>query len=196
MHKAILHPLSHRVTPIVRDLVQAHEIDTIITPSFRDRCDEVRRRNFQRGASIATPIFYRSQLLSPLSPESPTFLVDFFTPDDDMASDEWNVHITIYNMTHRFDVDSQWQHRFRKLFRVHDNAASESTLAKPCGQEAGSMLIKVSSIFGLGSHVVSRQTGWKLNPSNFSLFVDSCLSLLRTAISTIHRRKSLVPSLE
>jgi hypothetical protein len=177
MYTAILHPLSQRVTPIVRDLVQAHEIDTSISPSFRDRCDNVRRRTFQRGASIATPIFYRSQLFPPLSPESPTFLVDVFTSDDDLARDEWNVHFTMYNLTHRFDVDSQWQHRFRKLLHVHDNAASESTLAKPFAQEAGSMLIKVSFTFGLGSRVVSRQNARKLT-RQISLFssIVVCLS--------------------
>lgn len=175
--------------------MQAHEIDTSIAPYFRDRCDDVRRRTFQKGASIATPIFYRSQLFPPLSPESPSFLVDVFTSDDGIARDEWNVHFTMYNMTHRFDVDSQWRHRLQKLLHVHDNAASAPTTTNPHDEEADSMLIKVSTTttFGIGTHLMSCHCK---ETNNLSVFVDSCLSLLQIAISTIQRRKNSAPILE
>lgn len=195
VYTSISHPLSERVPTTVRDLVQAHEIDTSIAPSFRDRCDNVRRRTFQRGASIATPIFYRSQLFPPLSPESPSFLVDVFTSDDGIARDEWNVHFTMYNMTHRFDVDSQWRHRLQKLLHVRDNAASAPTTANPHGQEADSMLIKVSTTttFGVGTHLMSCQSP---ETNDRFVFVDSCLFLLQIAISTIQPQKNSAPVLK
>lgn len=187
MVTSISSPLAERGSHIVRDLVQAREIDTSIAPSLRDRCDSVRRRTFQKGASFVTPIFFRSQLFPPLSPESPSFLVDVFASDDDIARDEWNVHFTVYNMTHRFDVDSMWRHRLRRLLHVQDNAGSTPTTANPHNEEGGSLLTKVRTItsFSTGIRLVSSQFD---ETYDLSVFVDSCLSLLPIAMSTIQRQ--------
>lgn len=170
-------------------------MNTSIAPSFRDRCDNVRRRTFQKGASIVTPIFFRSQLFPPLSPESPSFLVDVYTSDDGIARDDWNVHFTMYNMTHRFDVDSQWRHRLQKLLHVHDNAASAPTTTNLHDEEGDSMLIKVSTTttFGIGIHLISCRFK---ETNDLHVFLGSCLSPLQIAISTIQRRKNSAPILE
>lgn len=119
--------------------------------STRDRCDDVRRRALQRGSSIATPILYRSQLFSPLSPESPSFLADCFTSDRRTVGDEWNVYLTIYSMTHRLDVDSQWLNRLQKLSHL-PKFADRNKESMPASEderlpapEVDSQLVKVST---------------------------------------------------
>jgi len=113
--------------PVVRGLVQTHDIETQSVPSFRDRCDNVRRRTFQNGDSVATPILYRSQLFSPLSPESPAVLIDILAP----TADEWNAHFTVYNVTHRYDVQSRWLCRLQTMLGVRDPTGGQETTSAP-----------------------------------------------------------------
>ena len=135
----------------VCDLVFSKEIDLKKTPSFRDRCDAVRRRTFQKGDSVAYPLFYRSQLFAPLSPESPALLFDAVSSNDESSENEseWNVHFTMYSITHRYDVESEWLNRLRKLLRVRDDSDAErkivSTATEHYSQESNTKLIKVSS---------------------------------------------------
>lgn len=116
---------------VVRDPVQSHHIDAHNVLSFRDRCDNVRTRTFQRGSSVATPIFYRSQLFAPLSPESPSFLVDILHPNGDVDSGEWNAHVTVYNMTYRCDLESRWICHLKELLSTKARADSLPTTTTP-----------------------------------------------------------------
>ena len=93
----------------VRDLVLPHDVYAQESvASVRGRCDIVRRRTFRNDNSVATPLFYRSQLFAPMSPESPSFLLDVLRPNGDMDCGEWHSHFTVYNMTYRCDVESRW----------------------------------------------------------------------------------------
>jgi len=130
---------------LVRDLVQAHDSDTQNVPSFRDRCDNLRRRTFQNVNSVATPIFYRSQLFPPLSPESPAFLVDILKPNADVDSGEWSAHFTVYNMTHRCDMESRWLGRLQKLLTSQDRTGRSSHETPSAPSEMEPSLFKVSS---------------------------------------------------
>lgn len=132
---------------LVRDLVQTHDIEAQSVLSFRDRCDNVRRRTFQNGNSVAIPIFYRSQLFAPLSPESPAVLVDILKP----PTGEWNAHFTVYNLTHRCDVESHWLYRLKKLLGTEDRAdsiqatTSASSSVQPHVSDTEPSLFKVRS---------------------------------------------------
>lgn len=132
---------------LVRDLVQARDVDAQSVPSFRDRCDNVRRRSFQNGSSVASPIFYRSQLFAPLSPESPAFLLDVLKPNDELDSGELHAHVTVYNMTHRCDLESQWLCRLQQLLgtRSSTDISGETTSAETADElETEPSLFKVS----------------------------------------------------
>lgn len=109
---------THKLVSLVRNLVQAHNIGSESVQSFRDRCDDVRRRTFQNSVSVASPILYRSQLFAPLSPESPSILVDVLRPNGDVDSGEWNAHFTVYNMTYRCDLESRWLFHLNELLSM------------------------------------------------------------------------------
>jgi hypothetical protein len=97
--------------------------------SVRERCDNVRRRTFRNDNSVATPLFYRSQLFAPMSPESPSFLLDVLRPNSDMDCGEWHSHFTVYNMTYRCDVESRWLYRLQQLLSPQDSADDASEIA-------------------------------------------------------------------
>ena len=142
---------THNLVSLVRNLVQAHDINSQSVPSFRDRCDDVRKRTFQTGDSVASPILYRSQLFAPLSPESPSILVDVLRPDGDVDRGEWNVHFTVYNMTYRCDLESRWLYHLNKLLSLKDSSdsseESQLSLAKTDAPEPEPSLFKVSDCY-------------------------------------------------
>lgn len=104
--------------------------NTVAQESISDRCNSVRLRNRRNSSTSAAPIIYKSQMFSPISPESPAILVDIICPSlcgtsDEENCEEWNVFFTAYNMTYRYDVDSTWPERLMRLLKreeeVHDN---------------------------------------------------------------------------
>jgi autophagy-related protein 2 len=114
----------------VHDLVLPHDVSARESvASVRERCDNVRRRTFRNDNSVATPLFYRSQLFAPMSPESPSFLLDVLRPNSDMDCGEWHSHFTVYNMTYRCDVESRWLYRLQQLLSPQDSADDASEIA-------------------------------------------------------------------
>lgn len=142
---------THLAACAVFDLVHTDASGWESGPSIRDRCDIVRRRTFQREGSVVTPICYRSQLFPPLSPESPAFLLDILKPSED--ANETNVHFTVYNMSHRCDVNSRWLHRLQTLLSAQDcdeRSSREKALMSTNKSQVSNVepsLIKVSRLF-------------------------------------------------
>ena len=87
--------------------------------SIRDRCDAIRQRTVRNASTKSVPIMYRSQLFPPLSPKSPALLLDLINGSDEQCS-EWTVHFSVYNMTHRCDVESTWYTYARDFLESDD----------------------------------------------------------------------------
>jgi len=78
---------------------------TLEQDTIAKRCSRLRARFGRTESTIANPILYRSKLGFPLSPETPSFCLDFLSLDDD---DEKALYLTIYNTTHRYSIDRSW----------------------------------------------------------------------------------------
>jgi len=78
----------------------------------------VRKRRFQMSTrKQSTAIFFRSKLSHPLSSKTPALLMDMIVqrPMDDDDEIERAVHISLYDMTYRYDLDSSWMERLKIL---------------------------------------------------------------------------------
>jgi hypothetical protein len=99
--------------------------------SIQNRVDFVRERSLCRSNPSAVPIVYRSHLFVPISRESPSFLLDLIdlTPAASLRSQK-KVHITLYHLTYRYDVDSKWMERLATIFKEPKTEADgEATVA-------------------------------------------------------------------
>ncbi len=86
--------------------------------TLTQRTKNLRRRQYSLPKSISKPIFYRSKLSHPLSPETPAFLLDVLVNKDDIYdSEERAVHLSIYDMTYRYDLDSCWMERLKNILK-------------------------------------------------------------------------------
>jgi hypothetical protein len=113
-----------------------HPLDSLC--SSRARRDALRDRSTRNPNSSVTPLLHRSHLFSPISRQSPSFLLDIinvsFEETEDMK--QRNIHLTLYDTTYRYDFDSGWMNRFRSIFigpaKVGDNddVQAESCSAK------------------------------------------------------------------
>ena len=82
---------------------------------IQDRCNAIRHRTVRRNETTAIPVIYRSQLFSPLSPESPALQLDVVSKQRSGKTNDLNVFFTAYNLTHRLDIDSEWMVRLKAL---------------------------------------------------------------------------------
>ena len=94
----------------------------------KNRFVSVRERGF-RSLTDASPIFYRSSLFAPISRESPSILFDFVDQSRKSLSQrnniqQKNVYFTLYHLTHRYDVTSNWIDRFSGM--ISDKVGSTS----------------------------------------------------------------------
>lgn len=92
--------------------------------SVLDRCDVIRQRTVRNALTKSMPILYRSQLFPPLSPKSPAILLDLIDGSDEECS-EWTIHFSIYNITHRCDLDSVWYASAREFFASDQGSDAE-----------------------------------------------------------------------
>ncbi len=75
-----------------------------------DRCQRVRSRLMKTPETVTKPIFFRSKLCRPMSPETPCFLVDILFRNG-ASDDEYNeigIHCVVYDMTYRYEMKSDW----------------------------------------------------------------------------------------
>ena len=86
--------------------------------SIHNRVNFVRERSLSRSNPSAVPIVYRSHLFVPISRERPSFLLDLIdlTPVASLHSQK-KVHLTLYHLTYRYDVDAKWMDRLSTIFK-------------------------------------------------------------------------------
>ena len=75
-----------------------------------DRCQRIRSRLMKTPETVAKAIFFRSKLCRPMSPETPSFLVDVLFRNG-ASDDEYNeigIHCVVYDMTYRYEMSSDW----------------------------------------------------------------------------------------
>lgn len=105
-----------------------------------DHTVDLRRRRTRNYIST-TPIFFRSRIGYPLSTTTPAIVVDILRRDDG-SHVERAVHISLYDMTYRFDCKSTWITTLSPLVRSGTNQ-SESTTKNEC-REDSSLINNVS----------------------------------------------------
>jgi len=99
----------------------------------KERCNffEKRLRSFSSGS--VSPILFRSKLFPPISQDSPSLLFDYINLSSATPStlNEFilkRVHLTMYHLTHRYDVDAKWIERFKDLLPLNSEESSGSSL--------------------------------------------------------------------
>lgn len=96
------------------------------------------------GLKNAVPIFYRSNLAYPLSPETPAILLDVIKNKDDGYSDDITIHFSVYDMTYRYALDSEWFQRFLNIFQnlsdTEESCKDDASIASSQINENGSMM--------------------------------------------------------
>lgn len=79
--------------------------------------------------ATVVPILFRSHLFTPISHETPSILIDMINLTTDLSSTQkafkqTRVHLTLYHLTFRYNVDSDW---IQKLSNMCANAYSEGS---------------------------------------------------------------------
>eukprot|EP00804_Cyclotella_cryptica_P025492 CCRYP_011996-RB/>CCRYP_011996-RB protein AED:0.28 eAED:0.28 QI:0/0/0/1/0/0/2/0/927 len=111
---------------IVDDFHKCHQ-DNSFTASCSVKCERVQKRlTVKRYCSEPRAIIFRSKLSQPLSPEYPAILMDALIRKNDKASreisdDEMLFYVSVYDMTYRYCVGSDWLQNFRRLFKGQSN---------------------------------------------------------------------------
>mmetsp|Transcript_1787 Transcript_1787/g.3835 ORF Transcript_1787/g.3835 Transcript_1787/m.3835 type:complete len:2049 (+) Transcript_1787:263-6409(+) len=85
-----------------------------------ERCKRIRERLNKSPSTLARAIFFRQKLSQPLSPETPAFLIDVLHRGDDECG-EMSLHISIYDMTHRYIMNSEWIQNLTVLIKGESN---------------------------------------------------------------------------
>jgi len=110
------------------NLIDSHnsQPDKSSTISCAERCRRVRDRMILKSIfSVVKAIFFRSKLSQPLSPDYPAILIDIILSrnhDSNAHSvgeelHEKNVYFSVYDMTYRYSVGSEWHKHLRLLFQ-------------------------------------------------------------------------------
>lgn len=94
-----------------------------------ERIRAVRQRGSCRPDSKTFPILYRSHLFTPISPGSPSFLLDFLhITESDQGNATRTLYAYLFNVTYRHEYDSIWIHR---LYSVLPERSTESSKSDP-----------------------------------------------------------------
>jgi len=106
-----------------------------VKSSISYRCDLIRRRRVEHSLhKVGSAIFFRSKLSHPLSPKTPALLIDTMIKRD--GDDiERALHISLYDLTYRYEVDSQWIDRLKIIFKVDKLDKDDITLESKAPKE-------------------------------------------------------------
>ncbi|KAL3915698.1 MAG: hypothetical protein SGILL_005523, partial [Bacillariaceae sp.] len=66
------------------------------------------------------PLLFRSRMFTPISNETPSILIDFINDaadPEDSSLKQTSLHLTLYHLTSRYDVDSMWMSRLSDLLQ-------------------------------------------------------------------------------
>ncbi len=108
----------------VRSVFEKQKKKIFSISSVREMRDIVRRR-FDHHSSLmqSSVVFCRSKLSHPLCPTTPALHIDMLVnrqQEDDIDDIEKSLHINIYDLTHRPDLESNWLNRFKTWCQSND----------------------------------------------------------------------------
>jgi hypothetical protein len=108
------------------DLVRPMRTESVA--NSLSRLQLLQQRCIRQEKSTTTPIMYRSHLFEPISQSSPAVLVDLIIPQKTKRHDgfgQYNVHVTLYDITYRYDYDGTgWIDKLKTLLAPLSDAAS------------------------------------------------------------------------
>jgi hypothetical protein len=130
-------------------------IDAEVWRTERDmeqRVNLLRQRIRCYSQALVSPILYRSHLFTPISHEAPSLLLDFIGLSADSSRTGYShkrVHLTLYHLAFRYDVDSKWVQDLLSLLPQQEskNVAEPNHEASKPVDETPSMT-RVSAIDG------------------------------------------------
>ncbi|KAL7574972.1 hypothetical protein ACA910_010791 [Epithemia clementina (nom. ined.)] len=99
----------------VEDLLPIHPKAFCQSLDTEERVDLVRRRISIRSRTKICPILYRSHIFTPISRQSPVMLLDITGLPGSVDITQSSIYLTMYDITYRFQYDSQWLHRVKSL---------------------------------------------------------------------------------
>lgn len=104
--------------------------------------------------ATVSPLLYRSHLFTPISQDTPSVLLDFIDPSSDSSNRlsefvQKRVHLTLYHLTHRYDVDSKWMERMSSLIPQRESHSVDNSTEKPMDDESDRIpsMTRVSYLF-------------------------------------------------
>ena len=141
-----------------------------------ERCQRIRSRLMTSTDTVARAIFFRSKLCRPMSPETPAFLVDvlFRNGACDDEYDEIGIHFVIYDMTYRYEMNSDWMTSLSALVKssnTEDSAVSAGAVNETNNMSLFNVVVKVADCnidytpppdFRHGSRIIVRLGGVRL----------------------------------
>jgi len=110
-----------------------------------DRCQRVRSRQMKTSETAAKAIFFRSKLCRPMSPETPSFLVDLLLRNG-ASDDEYNeigIHCVVYDMTYRYEMNSDWLTSLTALMKCSATEDDVTSSNETIEEEKASSLFNV-----------------------------------------------------
>ena len=91
--------------------------------SFEQMCQSLRKRR-TAGVTSSSAIFFRSKLSHPLSMITPLLLVDILVQRNGDHV-ERGVHISCYDLTHRYDCKAKWINQLLALKRTNETTSNK-----------------------------------------------------------------------
>lgn len=95
-----------------------------------DRCERMKSRQIKTPDTVAKALFFRSKLCRSMSPETPSFLVDVLFRNGEALDEEYTevgIHGVIYDMTYRYDMNSDWLTSLTTLVKCSDTENDATT---------------------------------------------------------------------
>ncbi len=140
--------------------------------AVKDMSNMIRKRRFlylERMQSAA--IFFRSKLSHPLSPQTPALIVDMIVrkQEDDFDDIERALHISLYDLTYRHDLESSWVDRLKEACHRTNDSGEIKHEENEAEKSENVVVTNVSSSSNIGYSQASLDYG--LNFSNFIICV-------------------------
>jgi hypothetical protein len=93
----------------------------------KDMCEYLRKRRTE-NYDMVSAVFFRSKMSQPLSPKTPAVLVDLIMNRDE-HNVERSIHVSLYDMTYRYDCQSLWIEKLRMLIPSGDSKQDVSDIS-------------------------------------------------------------------
>ena len=80
---------------------------------IKGMCENLRKRRTEKNQTVSA-IFFRSKMSQPLSPKTPSLLIDLVVSRDENTV-ERSIHTSLYDMSYRYDCNSSWVQKLSDL---------------------------------------------------------------------------------